>query len=75
MPSKSKKQQQATAIALHRPEKLYKRNRGLAKMSKGDLRDFAETKHKGLPEKKGKKKLRVKNTPTGSLKKIRFKEK
>jgi len=53
MPAKSKSQQAAMAIALHEPSKLYARNRGLAEMSKEDLRDFAETKRKGLPEKKG----------------------
>jgi len=54
MPAKSKAQQQAMAIALHEPSKLYARNQGLAEMSKSDLRDFAETSSKGLPAKKGK---------------------
>ncbi len=39
------------AIAEHHPEKLYKRNRGLLKMSKQQLHDFASTKEKGLPKK------------------------
>jgi hypothetical protein len=53
MPSESVAQQQVMAIAEHEPGKLYKRNRGLLKMSKGQLHDFAATKHKGLPKKKG----------------------
>ena len=53
MPSDSIAQQQATAIAEHEPEKLYKRNKGLLKMTKGQLHDFASTKHKGLPKHKG----------------------
>jgi len=53
MPAKSKAQQVAMAIALHAPEKLYARNRGMLKMSKGQLHDFAATKRKGLPRLKG----------------------
>lgn len=52
MPAKSEAQQQAMAIAEHHPSKLYKRNRGLLKMSKEKLSEFASTKHKGLPVKK-----------------------
>ncbi len=37
------------AIAEHHPEKLYKRNRGLLKMGKQQLHDFASTPEKGLP--------------------------
>jgi len=44
MPAVSRKQQQATAIAEHAPAKLYKRNRGLLGMTKGQLHDFASTK-------------------------------
>jgi len=55
MPAKSKKQRRAMAIAEHEPGKLYKRNRGMAKMSKSSLHDFASTKEKGLPKKKGRK--------------------
>ena len=54
MPSVSKAQQEAMAIAEHSPGKLYKRNRGLLKMGTQQLHDFAATKRKGLPEKKGK---------------------
>lgn len=49
MPAKSKKQQMAMAIAEHEPSKLYGRNKGLTKMSKGQLHDFAATPRKGLP--------------------------
>ena len=41
MPAESEKQRIAAAIAKHQPEKLYKRNRGLLKMSKEDLSDYA----------------------------------
>lgn len=55
MPAKSKKQRKAMAIAKHHPEKLYKRNRAMKKMSKEDLHEFASTKEKGLPTKKKRK--------------------
>ena len=51
MPARSKNQRIAAAIAEHHPSKLYKRNRGLKKMSKSQLHDFAKTKEKGLPKK------------------------
>jgi len=54
MPSVSQNEQIATAIALHHPDQLYKRNRGLLKMSKTDLHDFASTARKGLPKSKKK---------------------
>lgn len=38
------------AIAEHEPSKLFKRNRGLLKMSHSQLHDFAST--KGLKRKK-----------------------
>ena len=57
MPAKSKKQRRMMAIAEHAPEKLYKRNKGVAKMSKGQLHDFATTKEKRLPLKKKKKRF------------------
>jgi len=50
MPSVSRSQQAATAIAEHSPEKLYKRNVGLRAMTKQQLREFASTKRTGLPE-------------------------
>ena len=49
MPAVSKKQRRAMAIAEHAPEKLYKRNRGLRKMSHVQLEDFASTREKHLP--------------------------
>lgn len=52
MPAVSKKQQMATAIAEHNPGQLSKKNKGLLKMSKGQLHDFASTKRAGLPMKK-----------------------
>lgn len=50
MPAKSVAQQQAMAIAEHDPEKLNPENKGLLKMSKEQLHDFAATKHAGLPK-------------------------
>ena len=50
-PALSQAQQKAMAIALHNPSKLYSRNKGLAKMKKSDLKDFASTSRKGLPKK------------------------
>lgn len=58
MPPKSKAQRRAMAIAEHEPGKLYKRNKGLKKMSKEELSDFASGSEKGLPAKKGRKKGR-----------------
>jgi hypothetical protein len=54
MPSVSKKQQEAMAIAIaeHAPDKLYSKNKGLLKMSHTQLHDFAATKRKGLPERR-----------------------
>ncbi len=49
MPAKSVAQRQAMAIAEHHPGKLYKKNRGLLKMSHQQLHDFAST--KGLKRK------------------------
>ena len=44
MPAKSAKQRMMMAIAEHEPEKLYKRNRGVLSMSKGEMHKFAATK-------------------------------
>ncbi len=60
MPAKSAAQRRMFAIALKHPGKLNKKNRGVLKMSKSDLRDFAATKESGLPEKIGKWKRRGK---------------
>jgi len=50
MPATSKAQRQAAAIAEHHPSKLFKRNRGLLKMKRKDLRHFSTTSERGLPE-------------------------
>jgi len=55
MPAVSSKQRIAMAIAEHQPSKLYGRNKGMKKMSKGQLHDFAAT--KGLKKKPGKKEM------------------
>ncbi len=44
MPAPSRSMRQAAAIAEHHPEKLYARNRGMLKMSKSQLHDYAATK-------------------------------
>lgn len=44
MPATSRAQQQLMAIAEHHPEQVRKRNRGVLKMTKGQLHDFAATK-------------------------------
>jgi hypothetical protein len=62
MPAKSRAQRQVMGIAEHHPEKLYKRNRGLLKMSKSQLHDYASTKEKGLPKRKGKRKNKMKRS-------------
>jgi len=49
MPARSQAQQRAMAIAEHHPEKLHAANRGLLAMTHEQLREFASTKHKGLP--------------------------
>ncbi len=53
MPSVSKAQQAAMAIAEHEPSKLFAKNKGMLKMSKAELSKFASTKTKGLPKHKG----------------------
>lgn len=54
MPAKSKAQRKMMGIAEHHPEKLYKKNKGVLKMSKGEMHKYASTKEKGLPKKKRK---------------------
>lgn len=56
MPAKSAAQQIAMAIAEHNPSKLYKRNKGLLKMTHTQLHDFASTKRGGLPKRANKSK-------------------
>lgn len=53
MPAESKKQRRMMAIAEHHPEKLYARNRGVLKMGRAKLHEFASTKEKGLRLVKG----------------------
>lgn len=48
MPAKTEKQRKMMAIAEHQPEKLYKRNRGVLKMSHKQLHEFASKKDKGF---------------------------
>ena len=60
MPAVSVKQRKAMAIAEHEPEKLYARNRGMMGMSLSDLKHYAGTPEKGLPKRKGKKKVKKK---------------
>jgi hypothetical protein len=55
VPSVSKKQRRMFAIAEHHPEKLFGKNKGVLKMGKKSLHDFAKTKEKKLPYKKKKK--------------------
>lgn len=50
MPSVSKAQRIVMAIAEHDPSRLYKKNRGVLSLSHSQLRDFAATPAKGLPE-------------------------
>jgi uncharacterized protein YjiK len=45
MPAKSEKQRRLMAIAEHHPEKLYKKNRAVLKMSKKQLSEYASKKH------------------------------
>lgn len=40
MPAQTERQRKAAMVALHSPEKLYKRNRGLAEMSKEQLEHY-----------------------------------
>ena len=50
MPARSKSQRRLMAIAEHHPEKVYARNRGVLKMSKDQMHDYAATKEGGLKE-------------------------
>ncbi len=49
MPSVSDAQQRLMAIAEHHPEKIRPENRGVLKMSKSQLHDYAATPRRGLP--------------------------
>jgi hypothetical protein len=50
MPAVSRAEQIADAIAEHHPSKLYKRNRGLLKMTHQQLHEFASTPRSNLPK-------------------------
>lgn len=52
MPAVSKVQQKVMAIAKNNPNALYKRNKGLLKMSKEELEEYAATKTTKLPKHK-----------------------
>ncbi len=52
-PAVSKSQGRMMRIAEHEPGKLYARNKDVAKMKPGALHEYAQTKEKGLPKKKG----------------------
>lgn len=49
MPSVSKAQQRLFSIAEHEPSKLHSKNKGLLKLGKSKLGEFARTKTMGLP--------------------------
>lgn len=51
MPAVSRAERIVMAIGEHNPSKLYKRNRGVLKMSHQQLHDFASTSEKSLPQK------------------------
>lgn len=51
MPAKSKAMQKLMAIAEHMPSKVQTKNKGVLKMSKQELHDYAATPTKGLPQK------------------------
>lgn len=55
MPAVTKAQRRLMAIAKHHPEKVYKRNRSVLKMTGKQLHDFAVTPEKGLPTQRKKK--------------------
>jgi hypothetical protein len=50
MPAKSVAMRRAAAIAEHHPEELNAENKGLLKMTQGELHKFASTPEKGLPQ-------------------------
>ena len=49
MPAVSKAQRRLLAIAEHHPEKVSDKNKGVLKMSKNQLHDYASTSEKNLP--------------------------
>lgn len=63
MPSVSKAERRAMAIAEHHPEELNPENRGLLKMTHEQLHGFASTSEKGLPKHKAPAKKKKGNRP------------
>ena len=51
MPAKSKKQRRLMGLAASDPKKVKPGNRGVLKMTKSQLHDFASTDEQGLPVK------------------------
>lgn len=51
MPAKSVAQRRLMAIGKHNPGMVKKKNRGILKMGKGSMHDYASTPEKGLPMK------------------------
>ena len=49
MPAKSKAMRKAAAIAMHHPDQLHVKNRGLARMSLEQLAHYASTPERRLP--------------------------
>jgi len=48
MPAKSVAQRRLMGLALHHPEKVKAKNKGILKMDKSDMEDYASTKERGL---------------------------
>jgi hypothetical protein len=66
VPALSKKQRRAMAIAEHRPDELYAKNRGLLQMTKLQLHEFADTPERGLPDVKKKRRSKVASAMMGN---------
>ncbi len=56
MPAKSIALRRLAGLAEHHPEKVFKKNRGILKMSGVELSKYASTPEKGLPYKTKKRK-------------------
>jgi hypothetical protein len=52
MPAKSVAQRRLFALAEHKPDELYAKDKSLTKLSHKTLHDFAATKEKGLVSRK-----------------------
>jgi hypothetical protein len=66
MPAKSKAQQRLMQIAEHAPDKLYAKNRGVAKMTHQQLHDFSVGSEKSKPEHVKRSKAKSSPKPSGS---------